>query len=463
MPRAVILGGGVTGLAAANRLQELARESSRTLEITLLEREAVVGGCVQTLREDGFVMELGADSLLVDKRHARRLIERLNLESEIVDVQPAYRGARIVHRGRLREIPADFRLFAPRSLPALLRSRIFSARGIARAALEPFVPRRKSTSDETLASFVRRRFGREVLERLAQPLVGGIYSGDPARLSMQATLPQFVEYERQYGSVIRGMRANSGTPPPSMRLASLRGGLAALIDALHARVAPAIRTNAAVSALHYDVKAGWHVELAGGETLDADAVVCALPAPHAAGVLRGVDRVLSDGLAKIRCNSIATVNLAYDADHTAALPPATGFLVPRVEGRDITAATFSSQKYPGRAPSRASLLRAFIGGALQPELVSLASEELAAIASREICELAHISQPPKRSVVSRWRDALPEYGADHRSVIVTLKGRAARFPGLTLAGCAYEGVGIPDCIASGEAAAESVFGYISRA
>jgi len=193
MRRVAILGAGVSGLAAALHLQDAREAHGLDLDIAIYERGTRCGGCVQTIQDSGYTMELGPDSLLVEKPAARELLRRLGLEDEIVAMRPEFRGSRIVHHGRLRPIPGEFRLFTPKSLPALLTSGIFSPLGIARAAMEPFIPPRTSGGDESLASFVTRRFGREVLDRLAQPLIGGIYSGDPQRLSMQATLPQFLE------------------------------------------------------------------------------------------------------------------------------------------------------------------------------------------------------------------------------------------------------------------------------
>lgn len=463
MPHVAVLGGGIAGLAAAHRLQELARERGCSVRVSVLEANEKAGGCIRTVRENGFVMELGADSMLAQKPAARSLLARLGLESEIAGIRPENRGARLACNGRLRPIPADFRLFAPRSSAALMRSGIFSVRGTMRAALEPLVPRRRSQSDESLASFVTRRFGREVLERLAQPIVGGIYSGDPSRLSMQMILPQFLEYERQCGSVLRGLHlaAAAAADPPA--LVSLRGGLSTLVDALTERLTGSIYPRTRAVGLKFDLPHGWNVGIETGPALAVDAVICAVPAPEAAILLAGVDKIMSDSLGGIRCNAIATVNLQHDAAVDRTLPAATGFVVPFAQKRAITAATFSSKKYAGRAPEGGALIRAFAGGALQPDLPSLASDELVALASRDLRSLAGVVNEPKRSLVYRWRGALPEYAVGHAQRVSEIFERTRQIDGLALAGCAYRGVGIPDCIASGEAAAESVFGYIFAA
>ncbi len=457
MPRIAVLGGGISGLAAANKILELAQRRGIAVDLTLYERSERLGGCVQTVRTGGLVMETGADSVLIDKPAGAALLQRLGLEQRIVDVQPQFKGARIVHAGRLHRIPSHFRLFAPTSLPALLRSGIFSAKGIARAAMEPFVRARQSNDDESLASFVTRRFGREVLDRLAQPLIGGIYSADPRRLSMNATLPQFVQLERQYGSILRGMRTQRAKPTP--RLVSLREGLGAIVDALSATLGDAVRTGAEAIALERDAE-GWAIAFADSRRAHADAIVFALPAYASGTLLRRYDGRLGELLGGIRYNSIATVTLAYASDAARLLPSSTGFIVPFVEGRAITAATFSSQKYPGRAPAGISLLRAFAGGALQPDLLDLDDEELIRATRGEFSKFMRLGDDPQHCLVTRWVRFLPEYAAGHLEVIHEAQRRIARFPGLALAGSAYHGVGIPDCIKSGETAAESVFGYI---
>jgi len=456
--RVAILGGGISGLAAAFRLRELARQHSTELELAVYERSAGVGGCVRTLYEDGLVLELGPDSLLVDKPRAADLLRRLHLEDRIVDMRAEFKGARIVHNGRLHRIPPDFRLFTPTSLPALLASGIFSPLGLARAAMEPLIPKRKGIGDESLASFVTRRFGREVLDRLAQPLIGGIYSGDPQRLSMRATLPQFLDLEQRYGSLLRAMQsANSRVAAP--RLASLQDGTGSIIEALRAQIGEAIRTSAEVVQLRRESEV-WTIGFADGTSAQANAVICALPAYAAAALLREQEPRAAELLDGIRYNSIATVNLAYDANAAAQLPRSTGFVVPFVEERRITAATFTTQKYPHRSPEGVVLARAFIGGALQPQLLDYSDDEIARIAHEELTLLAGITAKPKRALVTRWDRLLPEYGVGHVERVREIERRTFGIGGLTLAGSAYRGVGIPDCVQTGEAGAESAFGYI---
>lgn len=450
MRRVTILGGGISGLAAALRLRD------EGCEVALYERAARAGGCIQTVREDGLTMELGPDSLLIDKPWGKALLQRLNLEDALVDMLAEFKGARIVHNGRLHRIPPDFRLFTPTSLPALLTSGIFSPLGLARAAIEPFIPRRASSDDESLASFVARRFGHEVLDRLAQPLIGGIYSGNPRRLSMEATLPQFLELERKHGSLIKAMRATKGKRP-APHLMSLREGLGSIVAGLQRELKDAVHLNAEAAMLRRTVD-GWRIAFSDGSETHADAVICALPAYATAQLLRGVEPHLADLLQNVRYNSIATVNVAYDAQAVPELPKTPGFVVPAIERHHITAATIATQKYPERAPEGTVLLRAFVGGALQAPLLERSDARLVDMVREEFARLLGIRAEPKATRVQRWMRLLPEYGVGHSNLVREMEHRAAGLPHFALAGSAYHGVGIPDCIHSGELAAGRLLG-----
>lgn len=450
MRRVVILGAGISGLAAALRLRD------EGWDVAVYERSAHAGGCIATVRENGLTMELGPDSLLVDKPWGKALLARLNLEDSLVDMLPEFKGARIVHNGRLHKIPPDFRLFTPTSIPALVTSGIFSPMGMLRAAFEPFVPRRASDSDESLASFVTRRFGHEVLERLAQPLIGGIYSGNPRRLSMEATLPQFLELERKYGSLIRAMRASKGKRP-APHLMSLRGGLGSIVDSLLTELNGALHFNAEAVLLRRTTD-GWRIALSDGTETHADAVIAALPAYASAQLLRGVEPHLADLLQTVRYNSIATVNVAYEARAMPELPKTPGFVVPAIERHHITAATITSQKYPERAPDGVVLLRAFVGGALQAPLLERPDSRLVDMVREEFARLLAIKSEPAVTRVQRWTRLLPEYGVGHTQLVREIEQRAAALPHFALAGSAYHGVGIPDCIHSAERAASRLLG-----
>ncbi len=435
---------------------ELSRERGIMTQITVYEASDRAGGCVRTVRSGAELFELGADSIVIDKPAARRLIDRLGIAERIIKMQQ--RGAYVALQGRLHRIPPDFRLFMPRSIPALVGSRLFSPGGLLRAACEAFVPRRRSQDDESLASFVRRRLGREVLERLAQPLVGGIYSADPEQLSMQMALPQFLQYEREHRSLLIAMRGAAVKRP---ELVSFRDGTGTLVDALLQRIGTMVKTNAHVDAVEKKQDA-WRIRVRDAQPDEADALICALQAPAAARVLASAGARIADELQQIRCNSIAAINLVYGKG-AVSLPAGSGFVVPAIERSAITAATFASQKYANRSDDDHVLIRAFAGGALQPEMVSLDDGELIAAAHSALKRYVAISGAPQDACVVRWHAALPQYAVGHQSTVRSLFARASEMGSLALAGCAYGGVGVPDCIASGEAAAESVFGYVVAA
>ena len=353
MKRVAILGGGIAGLSAAYYLRKAARDRDLPIEIVLLERTERAGGAIETIREGEAVLELGPDSLVTTKPWAMDLVRELGLESQTIGItEGGYAG--VLRGNRIVPLNDGFRFFTPTSLRSLATSGLLSPKGLLRAAAEPFVPARRSDADESLASFVTRRLGREVLDRLAQPLVGGVYSGDPQTLSMRATLPQFVEYERTYGSLVRAMRA---TPVPKRGtfFTTLRGGLGGLVDALQRELGDIARANVEARSATYDGASGWTIAVAGGASVRADALICALPAYAAATVLAEQHLPFSQALAAIRYHSIATVTLLFDEAPAAIPPTCYGFVVPFVERRAITACTIVSRKYAGRAPSSEAL------------------------------------------------------------------------------------------------------------
>lgn len=455
--RIAVIGGGISGLAAAYRCRELARERGREIEITVFERTARVGGCIATRYDEGCVLEMGPDSLITEKPAALDLIGRLGLAHELRPMLTEFRGARVVRAGRLVPIPDDFRLFTPTSLAALVGSRLFTPFGIVRAALEPFVPPAASARDESLGSFVSRRFGREILERLAQPLIGGIYSGDPSRLSMQATLPQFLAMERKHGSLVRAMQAMGRNQPPSAapRMVSLRGGLGSLVASLERELAGSVRTSGEVTELRRGLD-GWRVGLADGRNVDVDAVICALPAHAAAPLFEPFAPRTATLLRSIAYHSVATVTMAFATADIPPLPRCTGFVVPQVEGRRVMATTFSSQKYVNRAPEGTTILRAFVGGAMQSEVLQLEDRALLAAVHDEFRQLLGIRVPAQWSIVHRHPDALPEYKVGHTGVIGEIERSVTAIGSMALAGSAYRGAGIADCVASAERAALAV-------
>jgi oxygen-dependent protoporphyrinogen oxidase len=458
--RIVVVGGGIAGLAAAHRFVELARESARPIDLTLVEAAGRLGGTIRTERTDGFLLEAGPDSFISEKPWALALAERIGLGPRLRRTDDRFRRTYVVRRGRLEALPDGFLLLAPTRVGPVLRSRVFSWRGKLRLGLDVVLPRRRASGDESLGSFVRRRLGREALERVAQPLVGGIYTADPDRLSLAATMPRFLALEQEHRSLILGLRRTARSQAAGASGArwslfvTMADGMEELVTALAARVPPgAIRLGTAVAAVTPKAD-GWRVELADGRGLPADGVVLAGPAPRMAAVVRDADGWLAGQLAAIPLASSATVALAYRRAAVRHALDGFGFVAPRIEGRIGMACTFSSVKYPGRAPHGFALLRVFVGGALQADLLARDDETLARLAQDDVAALLGISGPPVLSRVWRHPGTMPQYEVGHLDRVAAIETHLEALPGLGLAGGAYRGVGIADCVHSGENAAE---------
>jgi oxygen-dependent protoporphyrinogen oxidase len=479
-PLVVVIGGGVTGLAAAHRLSELGGENP-TFAVLLLEASERLGGTIRTHRRDGFLLEGGPDSFLSEKPEVIELASRVGLTPRLIGTNERHRRSFVARGRRLHPTPEGFNLLAPSRLWPLVTSGIFSARGKARMALDLVLPRgRNPDADESLASFVRRRFGREALERVAQPMAGGIYTADPELLSLRATLPRFLEMERTHRSVILALRRASrgrganGTSSAGKKASGARYGLflsfdegmQVLTDSLAARLPRgAVRSGTKVEGLEVDASApgGWLVRTAGGETIRAAAVCVALRAHAAARLLRGVDAGLASELDAIPYASTATVNLAFRLEDVSHPLDGFGFVVPHAEGRTVIACSFSSVKFAGRAPGGRVLLRAFVGGSLQPENFALSDELMVGGVLRDLRELLGVAGAPLFTHVERWPRSMAQYHVGHLARVARISGRLSRYSTLRLAGNAYEGAGVPDCVRSGERAAEDLRGRLARA
>ncbi len=463
----VVVGGGISGLAAAHRAVELARERGVAVDLTLLESRERLGGTIETERVDGFLVESGPDSFLSEKPWALALCRRLGVEGRLVRTDDRYRKTFVWFRGRLHALPDGFQLLAPTRFRPFVTSRLFSWPGKARMALDLILPRgggllpRGGGDDETLGAFVRRRLGREALERVAQPLVAGIYTADPDELSLGATMPRFLELERRERSLILGLwRASRRAREPGTSGArwslfvTFAGGMGELIDTLATRLpAGAVALKRPVTGLQRG-DGRWRVATADG-VVDADRVILAAESHAAARVLRGVDPALAELLGGIGYSSAATVSLGWRRADVPHPLDGFGFVVPRIEGRDVLAATFSSVKYPGRAPEGHVLIRAFLGGALGAGALEADDDALARRAREELRLALGITAPPVLTRVHRHPASMPQYAAGHLARVDTIERRLAALPGLFLAGGAYRGVGIADCVRSGETAAEA--------
>jgi oxygen-dependent protoporphyrinogen oxidase len=454
MTRVAVVGGGITGLAAALRVIE------RGATVELLEAGARLGGTIHTIRRDGFVLETGPDSFITDKPWALDLCERMGLAADLVPTRETDRRTYVARGDRLHPLPDGFLLLAPTSLGPLVRSPLFSWAGKLRMALDLVLPRRRDGGDESLAAFVRRRLGREALERVADPLASGIYTGDPERLSLAATMPRFAEMEARHRSLILALRRRAaearGVAGARYGLfVSHRDGMGALVDALAARIPErAIHLRTTVEGLER-TSTGWRLRT-GDTSVTADAVVLACPAPVAARLLRPLDGTVASGLETISHASSAILTFGIRSDDVSHGLPGFGFVVPAVDGRDVLACTFSSRKWPGRAPAGHDLVRLFVGGVRRAELLERDDAELVALARRELARFLDYRAEPLFVRVDRWMASMPQYTLGHEARVRGVEQRLARLRTVALAGNAYHGVGIPDCVRSGEAAADAV-------
>ncbi|MDE2181138.1 MAG: protoporphyrinogen oxidase, partial [candidate division NC10 bacterium] len=383
--RIVVVGGGIAGLAAAHRLQERREQEGLPCEVHVLEAAARPGGAVSTTHRDGFLLESGPDTIFTDKPWGLDLIRRLGLGEQIIGTSEAHRRTFVARGGALHPLPEGFALLGPTRPWPFLQSGLLSWRGKARAALDLVLPRGRPCDDESLASFVRRRFGQEFLDRLAQPMIGGIYGADPERLSLRATFPQFLQMEATHRSVILGLRrmrpagrgaGHTSSGPRYGLFVTLDNGLQDLVDALVKRLqAGTLQLGTAVDGIAH-TEQGWVIRLGNGTSLQADGLILAIPAFEVARLTRNLDRDPTRQLEVIPYASSVTINLAYHRNVIGHPLDGFGFVVPACEGRTIIACSFSSVKFTHRAPAGYVLLRAFAGGALQPEPFTWDDERL---------------------------------------------------------------------------------------
>jgi protoporphyrinogen/coproporphyrinogen III oxidase len=465
--RIAIIGGGIAGMAAAYELEK-ARAAGAPVDYTLYEARPRLGGSLASEVVNGAVLERGPDSFLTEKPAAAELCRELGLGAELIPSNDANRKTYIVVRNRLVPLPDGLMFLVPTKLVPTALTGLFSFRTKIRMGLELLHPLRPAGGDESVAALVERHFGQEAVDRLADPLLSGIYGGDAAQLSAQTVLPRLVDMETKYGSLTRGMLAahkkmrataknatgpKRATPPI---FTALRGGMQKLVDALAARIDPAfVRTATAVKAVSKSTD-GWIVE-AAGESASFDALIMAAPAWAAGSLLMSTDATLGSELGGIPYSSSITVNLIYDETKIGRLPEGFGFLVPAVEGRSMLACTFAHRKFLGRTPPGKAVFRAFLGGMKRDELMTESDDALIAAVRREMSEIlgANVissAVEPEHAQVSRWSRAMAQYAVGHKERMQRINARLTELPGLRLAGNAYDGIGVPDCIRLGRRA-----------
>lgn len=507
--RVAVLGAGLTGLAAAHRVSELAKQRGQSVQVTVFEAGTRPGGLVGTVRIGNYLVDTGADSFLTNKPAAVGLCRRLGLEDQLVATDPKYRGALVLHDGRAVPIPEGFQLLSPTATWPIITTPLFSVWGKLRLLSEYFIPSKRkpiakgaSTAatgdlkdasfeeidDESLSDFVLRRFGREALDRLIQPLVGGIYTSDPEQLSLAATMPRFLDMEREHGSLIRAsLSQKSGNGKKGTRegangsaydtssgaryglFAGLKHGMQQFVDALVASLQStcAIQFESRVVSITPierssgtaplpSAASGYRLTFADGHSEEFDSVIVAVSANHTAGITESLNKQLSDELRQIEYASSAIVVSGHKLADIQNPLKAFGLVIPHKERRRILAVSFSSRKFPERAPEGRVLLRTFVGGALQPELYNVSDDDLLKLVREELAEVLGVHGEPDFMRICRYERSMPQYHVGHLDRVARIDKLTAQHPHFAIAGISCHGVGVPDAIASGERAAERI-------
>ena len=472
MLKVIIIGSGIAGLAAAVHLKAGAKVHSKEIDLLLLEKDDRIGGKILTERIGDYLVEGGPDSFLPEKVQALYLARQLGLEPELLPSNDQFKGTFIFSGGKLHTLPEGVMLMVPTMFWPMVKTSLISWPGKVRMGLEMFVPKRKSQGDESLASFVTRRLGRECLEKIAEPLVAGIHTSNPDNMSVEATFPRFLDMERKSGSLIHGMldamknrphatltgpaKPRPGAPKMTYFM-SFRKGMQELSEACVAYVGQdKVRLNAGVSSIEPRGK-GYAVVLENGETLEADHVMLGTASYVTAEMIRGFAPGPAEQLLKIDWSSAANVSLAFRKEDVRTPLKGFGFLVPKTEGRRVNAATYSSIKWSHRAPDDRIMLRVFMGGGNREDLVyGRDDSSMLRTVLEELDGIVGLKAEPQFSKIYRWNKAMPKYTVGHMDRMAVLDREMAQHPGLHLIGCSYKGIGIGGCVAESQIAAEKV-------
>ena len=480
MKRIIIVGGGVAGLGAAFKVSR-ARAEGHEVEFVLVEKDPRLGGKILTeivrdpSHEGTFVVDGGPDCFLTEKPACHRIARLTGCFDDELPTDDSRRRTWILSRGKLHQMPDGVMMFAPTKFVPFATTGLFSWPGKIRMGMDLLIPRKKivpgEVNDETLERFVVRRMGRECLDRLAEPLVGGVHASDPKQMSLAATFPRLLEMEQNYGSLLKAFLAvrrkveemRRKYPPkpgekPRTFFTSFVNGMQELTDRMaDAAGREKIRTGAAVASLSSHDGA-WSVSLSDGSAVDGDGVIIATESWAAEPLVRPHDAAIADALAGIPTSSSATVSIAFHENEVGFDLNAFGVLCPLVEGRALMAATYSSTKWPGRAPKGKVLLRGFVGGPHNQEIVKRSDEELVRTVLGEFHDILGVNPfaKPLFSKVYRWHRGMPQYTLGHLGRVTLMEEHSARIPGLALAGGSYRGVGVPNCIESGERAVSKI-------
>ena len=460
MKRIAIIGGGISGLSAAYTLEEK-RQSGTPVQYALFESSPRLGGVLLTDRVDGCLIEAGPDSFLTEKPWAADLCRKVGLGDQLVGSNDADRKTYILVKGKLVELPDGLMFMVATKIMPTLRSPLFSVRTKLRMAAEWFHLPHKTAEDETVAQMVERHYGPEMVELLADPLLSGVYGGEASQLSARAVLPRFTDMESKHGSLGRAVLSASkkmgavATTPPRPVFTSLKNGMQQMVNALVANLdARSLLTSAPVQSL-IPQNNGWTV-CAGYQTDHFDAIIIATPAQAAASVLASADDDLSRELGEIRYSSSVTVTLGYDEKVRASLPPGFGFLVPRGAGHRMLAATFVHNKFSYRAPANRALIRCFLGGTRDEEILQASEEEILRIVRGELRQIISLNAEPLFARVYKWKSAMAQSVVGHLERLQRIEVLRQKLHGLALAGNGYGGIGVPDCVRSGAEAAGKI-------
>jgi protoporphyrinogen/coproporphyrinogen III oxidase len=460
MKRIAIIGGGISGLSAAYTIEEK-RQSGTSVEYVLFESSPRLGGVLVTDRVDGCLVEAGPDSFLTEKPWAADLCSKIGLGDQLIGSNDSERKTYIVVRGKLVVMPDGLMFMVPTKIMPTVFSPLFSWRTKIRMAAEWFHPPHKASEDETVAEMVQRHYGPEMVDLLADPLLSGVYGGEASQLSVRAVLPRFADMESKHGSLGRAMLAARkkvgavANVPARPLFTSLKEGMQQMVDALVARLdANSLKTSSLVQSVIPQDDA-WTVS-AGYQSDQFDAVIIATPAHGASAVLQGADENLSRDLSEIQYSSSVTVTLGYDEKVRRSLPPGFGFLVPRSEGHRMLAATFVHNKFPHRAPENRALVRCFLGGARDEQILQATEEEILQIVRDELRQIIALDAEPLFARVYKWKSAMAQYSVGHLERLQRIEAFRQKLPGLGLAGNGYNGIGVPDCVRSGAEAAGKI-------
>jgi oxygen-dependent protoporphyrinogen oxidase len=458
-PRYAIIGGGISGLNAAYRLRQLMPD----VQVDVFEASDRLGGVLSTHREGDLLIERGADSFITKQPWALELCQELGIAEELIPTNTEHRRALVLHEGELFPVPEGFVLIRPQLESSIKQTRLLSDEGKEQILAERAVPLPANINDaafdDNLAHFASSRLGREAFERLVEPLVAGIFTADADKLSVVATMPEAVDVLRRHGTL--WYREHTQETASGARYGSFvtpRDGVGRLVEALAERLPKeCIHLNVAIENIERDNDGNWHLKgKDGGKFGPYAGVIVALPTPQAARLLESTDAELAGLLRRIEYASSAVVTLAFKRDQIGRPLEGFGFVVPRVEKSNIVAASFSTVKFPGRAPDDTVLVRVFLGGSQRPEMVELPDAELVRIAGEELTKILKITGIAMMTDVTKWYEKMPQYHVGHVQLVDAIEERVSQLSGIALAGNGYRGVGIPWCVRSGDLAARKM-------